>query len=170
MKYTLLLVFATLCLSQSCAQTAKNSRTESSVPSEEKSSSFEAVDLSEAEWKERLSPEAYYILREKGTERAFSGALLSNKKTGTYVCGGCELPLFSSDSKFKSGTGWPSFFETVGLDNVVEEADHTYGMKRVEILCGRCKGHLGHVFNDGPKPTGLRYCVNSLSLKFEEKE
>jgi len=125
------------------------------------------ITKSETEWKKQLSEIDYYVLREKGTERAFTGKLWDNKKEGTYICKACDLPLFTSDTKFKSGTGWPSFFGTIKKENVAEEVDRTYGV-RTEILCARCGGHLGHVFNDGPKPTGLRYCVNSASLKFKE--
>jgi len=169
MSKNILIVFCLgFCLTQSCAQTANQNETKPQAAAQ--SNSGETFELTEDQWKAKLSPEAYYILREKGTERAFTGKLLSNKKEGTYTCGGCDLPLFSSETKFKSGTGWPSFFKAIGKNNVVEETDNSYGMRRVEILCGRCDGHLGHVFEDGPKPTGLRYCVNSLSLKFEEKK
>jgi peptide methionine sulfoxide reductase msrA/msrB len=126
------------------------------------------VELTDAEWRKRLTPEQFKILRSKGTERPFCGALLDNKKQGVYTCVGCGLPLFSSDSKFHSGTGWPSFFATVGKGNVAEEVDRSHGMIRTEINCGRCDGHLGHVFDDGPPPTGLRYCLNSESLAFTE--
>ena len=127
------------------------------------------ITKSDSEWKEQLSEMDYYVLRKKGTERAFSGNLWDNKKEGTYVCKGCDLPLFSSETKFKSGTGWPSFYTSIKKENVAEEVDRSYGV-RTEILCARCGGHLGHVFNDGPKPTGLRYCVNSASLKFKEEK
>lgn len=124
------------------------------------------VVKTDEEWQKQLGAETFRIVRAKGTERPFCGNLLDNKKAGTYVCIGCNLPLFSSDSKFNSGTGWPSFFQPVGEGNVVYERDSSYGMVRTEILCARCDGHLGHVFDDGPKPTGLRFCVNSESLKF----
>lgn len=125
-------------------------------------------ELSDLEWQARLSPEQYRILRSKGTEAAFCGTLLDNKLEGVYACVGCKLPLFESGSKFDSGTGWPSFFQPIAKENVIEEKDTSYGMVRTEILCARCDGHLGHVFDDGPRPTGLRYCLNSESLVFEE--
>ncbi len=124
------------------------------------------VELTDAEWQLRLSPEQYKILRNKGTEPAFCGNLVDTKTPGVYTCAGCGLPLFSSDSKFHSGTGWPSFFQPIAEGNVVEQTDKSYGMDRTEILCGRCGGHLGHVFDDGPRPTGLRFCLNSASLNF----
>lgn len=125
------------------------------------------VVKSEAEWKAELDPKAYDVLREKGTERAFSGKYDQFKAKGTFVCAGCDNPLFDSKTKFDSGTGWPSFYTFIGDDtNVVEEVDRSHGWVRTEVLCGRCGGHLGHVFEDGPAPTGLRYCVNSVSLDF----
>jgi len=128
------------------------------------------VVKSDAEWKKQLTPEQYQIARAKGTEAAFCGNLLDNKMEGVYSCICCGLPLFSSDSKFNSGTGWPSFFQPVGKENVIEHVDNTHGMVRTEILCARCDCHLGHVFDDGPRPTGLRFCVNSESLKFTPKD
>ena len=126
--------------------------------------------LSDAQWRERLSPEQFRILRSSGTERPFCGTLLDNKKLGVYTCAGCGLPLFSSDAKFNSGTGWPSFFQTIAPGNVAEKPDQSHGMVRVEINCARCDGHLGHVFPDGPPPTRSRYCLNSESLKFTPSE
>src|SRR5689334_5677299 len=122
--------------------------------------------LSEEEWRKRLSPEAYYVLRNHGTERAGTSPLNREKHKGTFACAGCELPLFSSDAKFESGTGWPSFYQP--LPNAVEtQTDRSFFMTRTEVHCARCLGHLGHVFEDGPKPTGLRYCMNGVALKFE---
>jgi peptide methionine sulfoxide reductase msrA/msrB len=124
------------------------------------------VDLSEKEWQGKLTQEQFRILRKQGTEHAFCGTLLDNKKEGVYSCAGCGLPLFASNAKFHSGTGWPSFFQPIAHENVIERSDDAYGMHRTEILCARCGGHLGHVFDDGPRPTGLRFCLNSESLKF----
>lgn len=127
-----------------------------------------SVKKTDAEWLAQLGPDRYRILRSSGTERPFCGTLLDNKKTGIYYCAGCDLPLFASNSKFHSGTGWPSFFQPFAKENVTEIEDNSHGMQRVEIECARCGGHLGHVFPDGPKPTGLRYCLNSEALTFKE--
>ena len=124
------------------------------------------VVLSDETWRGRLTPEQFRVLRTQGTERPFCGTLLDNKQTGVYTCAGCGLPLFESGSKFNSGTGWPSFFQPIAPGNVIQRGDNTHGMSRTEILCARCDGHLGHVFNDGPRPTGLRFCLNSESLHF----
>lgn len=128
------------------------------------------LNLSDAEWRERLSPEQYAILRHAGTERAFTGKYEKNKASGDYHCAGCGAPLFTSDAKYDSGSGWPSFVAPVDGDAVDEHRDVTHGMVRTEVTCARCDGHLGHVFPDGPGPTGLRYCMNSASLDFTPKD
>jgi methionine-R-sulfoxide reductase len=126
------------------------------------------VSKTDAEWRKQLTPEQFQVARGKGTERAFCGTLLDNKRPGIYSCICCALPLFTSEAKFHSGTGWPSFFQPVAPENVSTHEDRSFGMRRVEILCSRCDAHLGHVFDDGPPPTGLRYCVNSESLTFTD--
>ena len=124
---------------------------------------------SEDKWKKKLTKEQYQVIRKKGTERPFTGSLWNNHEKGIYKCAGCGTPLFSSETKFESGTGWPSFTEPFEEANVKEEVDNSNGMVRKEVLCSKCGGHLGHVFDDGPKPTGCRYCINSISLDFEPK-
>ena len=124
---------------------------------------------SDEEWKQALTPEQYRVLRQKGTEAPYSSPLNGEKGAGTFECAGCALPLFSSKTKFESGTGWPSFWAPIEKRNVRENADVSHGMRRVEVLCARCDGHLGHVFDDGPEPTGLRYCMNGVALKFVKK-
>ena len=125
---------------------------------------------SDAEWRARLTPEQYRVLRESGTEPPFSGELLGNKERGMYRCAACGEPLFESATKYDSGSGWPSFTAPVGRDNIEEVSDNSHGMSRVEVRCARCEGHLGHVFPDGPGPTGLRYCINSASLEFDRAD
>lgn len=126
------------------------------------------VNLSDAEWKDVLSPELYYIARKKGTERPWSSKYEKFNEIGTYYCAACGNPLFRSDTKFESGCGWPSFYEPVTKGSIIYAPDHSAGMERTEVMCGRCKAHLGHVFDDGPQPTGLRYCINGVVLDFEK--
>jgi peptide-methionine (R)-S-oxide reductase len=158
----------------SCTSNTKNDNAQitqvKAVVQSEVQDTLKKVIKSDKEWKKELSEMEYYVLRKAGTERAGTGDLLKNKKEGVYVCRGCNFELFNSDSKFESGTGWPSFYEPIKAGQIHEDTDHKLGYARTEILCARCDGHLGHVFPDGPKPTGLRYCVNSVSLDFVPKE
>ena len=130
----------------------------------------EKVKKSEEEWRRELTPEQYHILREKGTERAFTGEYAHSKTPGVYRCAACGQELFDSDTKYDSGSGWPSFYQPMDPDKVELHDDNSFGMRRSEVICSNCESHLGHVFPDGPQPTGLRYCINSASLKHEEKK
>jgi peptide-methionine (R)-S-oxide reductase len=131
---------------------------------------IDKVEKSDAEWRKQLSPEEYHVTRKKGTEPAFTGKYWNTKKHGVFQCVCCGEPLFDSETKFDSGTGWPSFYAPMDESNVQLETDESYGMVRTEVMCRRCEAHLGHVFPDGPKPTGLRFCINSAALKLQEKE
>lgn len=161
LSFLLLLVFSLAACAQSPSQeNLTNVQQASNKP-------VEKIVKTESEWKKILTPEQFHVLREQGTELAFTGNYWSNKENGVYVCAACDLELFSSDSKFKSASGWPSFYQPVIENHVGTETDRTFGMERTEVHCARCGGHLGHIFNDGPKPTGLRYCINSVSLNFK---
>lgn len=131
---------------------------------------IDKLNKTEAEWREELTPEQFHVLRQKGTERSFAGALYRTKEPGIYHCAGCHAELFTSETKYDSGSGWPSFYQPIEAARVEEATDSTLGMRRVEVTCARCGGHLGHVFEDGPEPTGLRYCINSVSLAFTPKQ
>lgn len=129
---------------------------------------IEKIVKTPEEWASELDKQEYYVIREKGTERSFTSDLLNNKENGVYTCGACDLPLFESKTKYKSGTGWPSFYEPLDNEVILEDTDYDLGYARTEVMCRRCEGHLGHVFKDGPEPTGLRYCINGVSLSFKK--
>lgn len=157
-----ILALAATTFTQACGQTPKPSKPTHQAPTY-------TVMKSDDEWKKQLTPEQFNVLRKQGTERAFSGKYVDNHEHGMYLCAACGQELFSSDTKFDSGTGWPSFYQPIEKTAVAEHTDGAFGMTRTEVVCSRCGGHLGHVFDDGPKPTGMRYCMNSVSLDFKKK-
>lgn len=153
----------------SCNNNVVNTQTKINIMNNEMNSDSTLVNKTDSEWNAQLTPDQYYVLRKKGTERPFTSKWENNYDGGIYSCVGCGNELFKSDSKFDAGCGWPSFFEALDSSKIKTEIDNTLGMQRVEIMCAKCGGHLGHVFDDGPKPTGLRYCVNGTALNFLKK-
>jgi peptide-methionine (R)-S-oxide reductase len=169
-RFVFFLVLAFLLQSCSYSQNSKSSKMESSNKNNPVYSNTDSshVNLSNDEWKKILPEDVYYIARMKGTESPWTSKYEGFKEKGTYYCAACGNPLFVSDTKFESGCGWPSFYQPVNKGSIIYAPDHTHGMSRTEVMCGRCKAHLGHVFNDGPPPTGLRYCINGVILDFKK--
>lgn len=173
MKQVIFILIVFAFFSQACSSQATGKNYTMNTPKKNpvySNSDTDKVVLSDSEWKNILSPEVYHIAREKGTERPFTSKYETSHEIGTYYCAVCGNALFKSDTKFESGCGWPSFYEPISKSSVIYAPDHTYGMNRTEVMCGRCKSHLGHVFNDGPPPTGLRYCINGVVLDFKKAQ
>ena len=170
MKDWILIIIATIGWYGCYSQTEKNSTMDSTKKPNPVYSNTDSskVTLQDEEWKKILSPEVYYIARQKGTERPWTSKFETSKEIGTYYCAVCGNPLFKSDTKFESGCGWPSFYQPISKSSIIYLPDNTHGMSRTEVECGRCKSHLGHVFEDGPPPTGLRYCINGVVLDFQK--
>lgn len=167
MKFSLSILLVSLAFLASCQTKAMK---EAAAIENNKPSAYEKIVKTDDEWAKELDKEEFYVLRKQGTERAFSGDLWDSKVDGVYTCRGCALPLFDSKTKFKSGTGWPSYYEPIKAENVELNVDYKIGYARKEVHCARCDGHLGHVFDDGPNPTGLRYCINSVSLDVVKRD
>ena len=175
MKLLFSIFIIALCLQSCFSQNSTTKPTNMDTPKKIAHPAYSHTDnskvvLKDDEWKNILSPDVYYIARQKGTERPYTSKFETSKEVGTYYCAACGNPLFKSDTKFDSGCGWPSFYEAISKSSIIYIPDNTLGMKRTEVECGRCKAHLGHVFEDGPPPTGLRYCINGVVLDFEKAQ
>lgn len=173
-SYVLLLLLSCVFLSCNAQENNSKSETKKMIMEEKNNPHYSKTDTSKVhltneEWKNILPDDVFYIARQKGTERPFTSAFETSKEVGTYHCKACGNPLFKSDTKFDSGCGWPSFFEPISKGSIIYKPDHSHGMNRTEVQCGRCEAHLGHVFEDGPPPTGLRYCINGVILDFDKK-